>query len=78
MRRADPSGSGGLVLLGTETAVSGTGTDDGAPAAVVSGSAAESVVFWLRTLSFTTATNYPGSSTGGTWRGAELWIQRYQ
>jgi hypothetical protein len=78
MRRAVTDGSGGLSLAGTEVELSGGSGDEAAPTAVANPAAGESIVFWLKGLSFTTSTDYVASTTGGTWRGDEIWVQRYR
>ena len=71
-------GTGGLSLAGTEVELSGASGDEAAPTALANPASGESVVFWIKGLSFTTSTDYVASTTGGTWRGDEIWVQRYR
>jgi hypothetical protein len=78
-RRAATGGASGLTLLGVENEVSSGGGDEATSASVLSGQAGQSVVFWLKTMTFANGVNvYPGSSLSGLYRGKQFWMQRYQ
>jgi len=77
-RVATTAGAGGLTLLGVEKEASTSSGDEATPVAVYSGQAGESVLFWLKTMSFVSVNSYPGSALAGIYRGKELWFERFK
>ncbi len=77
-RRATTGTSSGLVLIGSEQVTSSGSTDEAIPVTVYSGTAGESVVLWLKTMSFATVNGYAGSAFPGIYRGKEFWLVRYR
>jgi hypothetical protein len=77
-RRATTGSATGLVLLGSETEASSGSTDEAIPVTVSSDTAGESVVLWLKTMSFASVNLYAGSMFQGIYRGKEFWLVRYR
>ncbi len=77
-RRVDTSSSSGVVFLDSESEVSGGSGDESCPTVVLNSTAGETAVLWLKTMSLSTAGAYADSVVNGTYRGNELWIQRFR
>jgi len=77
-RRVTTGTSLGLVLVGREIETSSGSGDEAMPATAWSGTTGESVVLWMKTLSFAPVNGFPGSVLPGTYRGREFWMVRYR
>jgi hypothetical protein len=77
-RRATTGTASGLVLVGSELESSSGSSDEAMPACAYSGTAGESVVLWLKTMSFVNVNGFAGSVLNGIYRGKEFWMVRYR